>query len=258
MSYWDKRVAEAQAAISEKTTKQIEKQLRKYYKRAAAQVIDDFERTYNKVLLQKAEGAQVTPALLYKLDAYWKMQGQLRQQLQKLGEKQVSLLTKYFELNFFEVYYSIAIPGVEAFNSIDNKVVEQLINQIWVADGKSWSQRIWDNTELLVETLNEELVHCVVTGKTSSQLKQILQERFSVSYERADALAKTEIAHVQTQAARQRYQDYGISKVQIWADKDERRCDVCGKLHKKIYSINESVPIPAHPRCRCCIIPLIE
>lgn len=258
MSYWGNRVAAAQAALSKKTVKQIEKQLSKYYANAARQVIADFENTYNKVLLQQKEGAQVTPALLYKLDAYWQMQGQMRQQLRKLGEKEVSLLTKYFELNFFDIYYSIAIPGIEAFNTIDNEMVQQLINQVWVADGKSWSQRIWENTELLAETLNEELVHCVVTGKSASQLKQVLQERFSVSYERADALAKTEIAHVQTQAARQRYQDYGIQKVQVWADKDERRCDVCGKLHKKIYNINENVPIPAHPRCRCCIVPVIE
>ncbi len=258
MSYWGNRTAAAQAALSKKTLKQIEKQLSKYYATAARQVIAEFENTYNKVLLQQKEGAQITPALLYKLDAYWQMQGQMRQKLRTLGEKEVSLLTKYFELNFFDIYYSIAIPGLEAFNTIDSAGAQQLINQIWVADGKSWSQRIWENTELLAETLNEELVHCVITGKTSSQLKQVLQERFSVSYERADALAKTEIAHVQTQAARQRYQDYGIQKVQVWADKDERRCDVCGKLHKKIYTINENVPIPAHPRCRCCIVPVIE
>lgn len=258
MSYWGNRTAAAQDALSKKNVKQIEKQLSKYYASAAKRIIDDFERTYDKVLLQMKEGTQVTPALLYKLDTYWQMQGFMRQQLRKLGEKEVALLTKHFELNFFDIYHSIAIPGAKAFNTIDSKAVYQLINQIWCADGKSWSQRIWENTELLAEALNEELVHCVVAGKSSSYLKQVLQERFNVSYTRADTLAKTEIAHIQTQAARQRYRDYGIEKVQIWANKDERRCEVCGKLHKKTYTINENPPIPAHPRCRCCIIPVVE
>jgi SPP1 gp7 family putative phage head morphogenesis protein len=83
-------------------------------------------------------------------------------------------------------------------------------------------------------------------------------ERFNVSFSRADALARTELAHIQTQAARQRYEDTGIEYVEIWADKDERRCEVCGKLHKKRYPVGATMPIPAHPRCRCCIVPVVE
>ena len=50
-----------------------------------------------------------------------------------------------------------------------------MINQIWVADAKSWSQRIWDNTEKLVETLNENLIYCVATGKKTTELKNLLE-----------------------------------------------------------------------------------
>lgn len=259
MSYWADRMARAQNALSNKSVKQIERQLKRYYGNSMKRTIANFENTYNKILAQTAEGKKPTPADLYKLDSYWKMQGQLKNELQKLGDKQISLFSKIFELHYFDVYYSIAIPGKDkAFSTANKGIANQLINSIWVADGKTFSQRVWGNIELLVDTLNEELVHCVVTGQTTSQLKKFLQERFSVSYERADALAKTEVAHIQTQAAKQRYKDYGIQRVQIWADKDERRCEVCGKLHKKIYSIDEAVPIPAHPRCRCNIVPVVE
>jgi hypothetical protein len=71
-------------------------------------------------------------------------------------------------------------------------------------------------------------------------------------------LARTELAHIQTQAARQRYEDTGIEYVEIWADKDERRCEVCGKLHQKRYPVGAQIPIPAHPRCRCTIVPVVE
>lgn len=256
-NYWQDRMALAQTALSAKSVKKIDAQLRKYYGTAMKRTIADFESTYNKLLATVEEGRQPTPADLYKLDKYWQAQGQLRRELQKLGDKQVSALSKIFEINFFDVYYSIDIEGLKAFSTISSEGAQHLINEIWVADGKSWSQRIWENTEHLAQTLDEELINCVVAGKKTTELKNILQERFSVSYSRADALVRTELAHVQTQAAKQRYRDYGIQEVQIWADADERRCEVCGELHKKIYPVGAAVPIPAHPRCRCCIVPVI-
>ena len=257
-NYWKDRMAAAQQAILEKSDKAINRQLRKYYQRAMERTIAEFERTYNKLLASLEADKTPTPADLYKLDSYWKLQGQMRQELQRLGDRQIAVMSKIFEENYFEIYYSFAWDSQDAFSTLDTNAVKQLINQIWVADGKSWSQRIWDNTSLLMETLNEGLLDCVASGKPVGTLKRTLMERFNVSYGRADALARTELAHIQTEAAKKRYEDYGIGMVEIWADKDERRCDVCGKLHQTKYPVGAAVPIPAHPRCRCCIVPVVE
>lgn len=258
MAYWQDRMAKSQTKLTDKTQKQIDAQMRKYYGKTMKTVIADFEATYEKLLKAVGEGKEPTPADLYKLDKYWKMQAQMRQELQKLGDKQIVLLSKAFEENFFNIYYSIGIDGLEAYTSIDSEMVQQLINHVWVADGKSWSQRIWENTDLLLSTLNDELVTCVVAGKKTTDLKNMLQERFSVSYSRADTLVRTELAHIQTQAAQKRYEDYGIQEMEVWADEDERRCDVCGQLHQKRYPIGAEPPVPAHPKCRCCIVPVVE
>ena len=258
MNYWQERMANAQNAISTKTTKQIEKQLRKYYAAAAKRTIEDFESTYNKLLAQKAEGKDITQADLYRLDKYWEAQGQLRRRLQKLGEKKISLLTKYFELNFFDIYHSIAIPGLKAFNTIDDKLVNQLINSVWVADGRTFSQRVWNNIDRLVETLNEQLIYTVVTGKKTSELKNLLQERFNISYRRADTLVRTELAHIQTEAAKKRYEDYGIQYIEVLVDADDRTCDECKALIGKKFPIHAAPPLPVHPNDRCTIIPVID
>ena len=258
MNYWQERMANAQNAISTKTTKQIEKQLRKYYAATAKRTIEDFESTYNKLLAQKAEGKDITQADLYRLDKYWEAQGQLRQRLQKLGEKKISLLTKYFELDFFDIYHSIAIPGLKAFNTIDDKLVNQLINSVWVDDGRTFSQRVWNNIDRLVETLNEQLIYTVVTGKKTSELKNLLQERFNISYRRADTLVRTELAHIQTEAAKKRYEDYGIQYIEVLVDADDRTCDECKALIGKKFSIHAAPPLPVHPNDRCTIIPVID
>jgi SPP1 gp7 family putative phage head morphogenesis protein len=256
--YWKERAANSQNKLAKKSAKTIEKQMAKYYEKAMKNTIADFENVYNKLLTTMADGIEPTPADLYKLETYWKMQGQLRGELLKLGKKKIAALSKAFELHFFEVYYSIELEGMRAFSTIDNEMVEQLINHIWVADGKSWSQRIWEDTDKLAEALNETLVDCVINGKPTAYLRDALMERFNVSYSAADSLARTELAHIQTQAAQKRYENYGIQQMEVWADKDERRCEVCGELHMKRYPINAVPPIPAHPRCRCCIIPVVD
>ena len=257
-NYWAKRLEAAQQVAYNQSQKAINKRLRKYYQSLASRVVADYESVYNQVLAATQAGEEISPAKLYQLDKYWQMQGQLRGQLNKFGEKQIAQLTKQFEIMYFETYYSLQLDGLTAYTTIDNKAVQQIINQIWCADGKSWSQRIWENTQLLKETLDEGLIHCIVTGKKTTELKNILQERFNVSYSRADTLVRTELAHIQTQAAQQRYKDYGIAEVEVLVEKDERLCDICRPNNGKRYKINERMPVPFHPNCRCCMIPVVE
>lgn len=258
MSYWQDRIQKNQERISDKTIKEINKQLQKYYGRAIDRVIADFQSVLNKVYAQLEEGKEPTPADLYKLDKYWEAQAQMRRELQKLGDKQIQVLSKAFEINYFDTYYSIALPGEAAFNTIDSAAVQQIISSVWVADGKQWSQRVWDNTERLAQTLNEELIHIVATGKKDSDLKEALQERFGVSYHRAETLVRTEVAHIQSEAAKKRYQDYGIEYVEVLVDPDDRTCELCKALQGKRFPTTGTPPLPVHPNERCCLVPVID
>ena len=258
MAYWKDRLHASQNAVSAKTQKEIDKHVRKYYQQISKQVIADYESLFNEIVAKQAAGEAISPATLYAMDKYWAMNAQLTKRLSKMGSKLQAMMTKLFQIAYWRSYNSIKIEGLKAFTTLDDAAVQQIINSVWCADGKSWSQRLWNNTALLQQTLDEQLIHCVVAGKKTTQLKELLQDRFNVSYGRTDALVRTEIAHIQTEAAKQRYTDYGIQQVEVWSDFDERRCDVCGKLHKKKYPVGAQVPIPAHTNCRCCIVPVVE
>ena len=258
IDYWAQRTAKAQEKLTSKSIKETNAQLIKYYQSAHENIIGQFLSTYNKVLSSIEDGREPTPADLYKLDKYWKMEAQLKNELQRLGDKQVKLLSKQFTNQYINVYNSLAIPTQEAYSTIDEKAAQQFINTIWCADGKTWSSRVWSNTEKLADVLNEHLLDCVKTGKTTKQLKQLLMNDFNVSFNNADMLVRTELAHIQTQAAQQRYKDYGIKQVEVFVDEDERTCPICAKHEGERYGINEKMPIPFHPRCRCCVIPVIE
>lgn len=249
---------DAQDEQATKTIEETQKQIQAYYSKAMRRIIAEFEATYDKLLNTAKDGKPPTVADLYKLDKYWQLQGQLRAELQKMGDKETVLLAEQFEKTFQNVYNSLALPSQKQFSQMSKENVKQMISQIWCADGKSWSQRVWNDTERLQQSLNDRLIDCVITGKKTTQLNKFLQEEFNVSYNRADTIIRTEIAHIQTQAARQRYKDYGIREVEIYADTDNRTCPICSQLDGKRYGVDDALPIPAHPRCRCCVVPVVE
>jgi SPP1 gp7 family putative phage head morphogenesis protein len=258
LTYWQDRMSKAQDIITSKKTREINKQIAKYYNDSMSRVVKSFVDTYTKIITAGLEGREPTPADLYKLDSYWQMQSQIKEELNKLGNKELALLSENFVKHFQDVYDNIALPAGAAFSTISKEAITQMIESIWTTDGLAWSERIWKNNARLAETLNEELLHCVVTGKKTNELKDLLQKRFDVSFKQADTLVRTEMTHIQTIAAHKRYIDAGVSQFEVWASKDERRCEICGKLHKKRYPIGVKPPIPAHPNCRCTILPVIE
>lgn len=262
MNYWQKRQDRINKARADKTIEDVDVQLKKYYSNAMKRTIADFEATYNKMLEAVEDGREPTPADLYRLDAYWQMQAQLKNEMQKLGDKEAALLSKEFEEEWIDIYNGIALPSDDAFSTISTANAKQMINSSWLADGKTFSQRIWGNTEKLVETLNEQLIHCVITGKKPTELVKLLEERFDVSYKQAKTLVKTEVAHIETAAAAQRYKDYGLDKYEfLGRDEHDIGC-ACKRLNGKefLYSemvIGKNAP-PLHPNCRCAIIPVID
>ena len=262
--YWIKRNEELQEEIMKKTDKQIEEQTKKYYRSSMKRLLDDFEATYDKLMATIEKGKEPTPADLYKLDKYWKMQGQVKNELQKLGDKQYVLMSKEFEKQWIETYKALAIKDDLYFGKIDNQVVKQMISRIWCADGRHWSQRIWTNMNLLQQTLNDKLIECVATGKKTTELRKLLQERFAVSYSRADTIIRTETAHIQTQAAAQRYKDYGIEKYMILGNENDS-CGShkvnCSDMDRKEFFFSEmqigvNAP-PFHPNCKCTFKPVV-
>jgi SPP1 gp7 family putative phage head morphogenesis protein len=263
-NYWVNRARKAQDAATARSVKETEKILKKYYSTSAQKILGQFEQTYQHLLSSIEKGREPTPADLYKLDKYWQLQGQLRRELQKLGDRKISLLTKMFETNYFEVYYSFALPSQSTYSKLDTRIAQQVINSIWCADGKTWSQRIWGNIDKLQASLNENLIDCVISGRKPGELKKLLQERFNVSYSRADALVRTEMTHIQTQAAKKRYEDYGLKEYEILGNDDDscgNHSVDCHKMHGKRFlyaQLQEGVNAPPfHPRCKCCILPVI-
>ena len=143
-----------------------------------------------------------------------------------------------------------------------------MIRTTWLADGKTFSDRIWKSTEDLVATLNEDFVHIVVTGgdtsKVIKKLETMVKDDIGKARSRARTLVNTEVNHIQTEAAAKRYQDAGLDEYMFLGRENhekELNCE-CKKLNGKIFSFSDKVVgknyPPMHPNCRCRIKPVMK
>ena len=268
MSYWANRQEEELNKITNRTERDINKQLDKYYTKAMKQVIKDFEDTYNALMAQIAAGEKVTVAKLYALDRYWQLQGSLKRLCEELGNKEIALLSKKFEEQWQEVYDAAALPTDDAFSFVSESNAKQAIKSTWLADGKTFSDRVWQSSEDLVASLNDDFVHLVITGGDTrdvvKKLESMVADNVQNKRAKARTLVNTEINHIQTEAAAKRYKDSGLDEYMFLGregHEKELTCD-CKKLDGKIFSFAEKAVgrncPPMHPNCRCRIKPIMK
>lgn len=76
--------------------------------------------------------------------------------------------------------------------------------------------------------------------------------------QRADLIAKTEMANAYIQGQISQYKQNGYTHGR-WSATGERTCPFCVSREGNIYTLDElEGAIPAHPRCRCTIAPVLE
>lgn len=260
MSYWEKRIEEQLNQLTEKTERQVRKEIIKAYKVARQEIIYEYLNLYNEVVAEIGI-ENLKPNDIYRFDSYYRLQNKIGEKLKELGGLEIRVINKKLEELYNEVYTSIPLEerhtADRAFGLLTEAKAENIVKSIWCADGKHWSSRIWDNKALLQQALEEGLSTTILKGEKSSNLKKILMEQFSVSYRMADRIVRTEAAHIETVSAQNRYRDAGIRQVKILVEADA--CDVCKEMKGKKYPIEmASSLVPRHPNCKCCIVPVID
>lgn len=291
--YWADRNAEIQEKLTDKSIEETEKQLIKYYQSAFKKIEKEFSAVLTAYTNAVIDGREPSPSTLYALNRYWEMQSQLKEILQDLGDKEVALLYKQFVNQYIAIYEGTIIPSAleagiaasTAFATIPTATAATAINQIWCADGKVWSKRVWGSIEKLNQTLNDKLIGVIASGTGRGDLKKELaelalpQERKKLAkklgkeieeltkkeaqkaveqaYKRADTLVRTESSHIQNEAASQRYQDSGIKRYKFLGRTEGDIGCQCDDLDGKIFTFAEKqVGVnhpPMHPNCRCGI-----
>lgn len=270
--YWEKRIQEQTDILWDKSLADIDKELLRKYKSALDDTLKDISDLWDKIQKESETGV-VKPNDLYRYNRYYQMKNQLNERIRRLGNSEQKIYRKKFMDNYFftqdlldeYVAYLTQQPTMKetiGFTMEQSKAAEKVLESIWCADGKHWSDRVWSNKTKLQERIEKGLMDCVSRGVSKDILVKTLMEDFNKGFHEADRIARTELTYIQNQAAKDRYEAAGIKKYKYLAEIDSRTSSICRELNGKEYnftqcSVGVNMP-PMHPYCRSTIIPIVE
>ena len=138
------------------------------------------------------------------------------------------------------------------FATLDNNMVKALLSDPW--SGKNYSKRIWDNTDILADSLSQILGGAMLSGQSIQKTSKQIRDRFDVSKYYAERLIRTETNHFNNEADAMAYEEMGLDKYVFVATLDNRTSAICQDMDGKIFDFNdreEGVNFPPlHPNCR--------
>ena len=244
--YWTRRMMRAQR-YTDQNIEELEKQYAKIYQNAHSEVQKQFQLLlYRKSHPENSPKGKFTRTDLYNMERYKVAEAQLELIVNKMSDE-LREKTKEFLQKEYETTSKAFNSSSVMFHTIDERKLDTIINEVWCADGKNWSERIWTSEIRLKSKLQEVLMECVLKGYSASKASKILQEEFGVSRSNANRLARTELAHIETVAAQDRYKEYGITKWQVLVSEDEKTCPRCASMEGAIFPIDSTPPVPFHP-----------
>ncbi len=126
----------------------------------------------------------------------------------------------------------------------------------WLKSRMGWAAMIIGET--LANDLANALSDGFNAGESIPQLTARIEEFFT-DPARAERIARTEIIAASNFGAVEGYRETGVvQKTEWYTAEDERVCGLCDTLNHQINEIGEGFVPPAHPDCRCVLLPVIE
>lgn len=194
-----------------------------------------------------------TRSAMYIREAYADMEQSMKDKLADII-KDTSIRTAY-EIQTANKEY-------EPFAIVDTKTLDKVLAKPWTADGKTFSDRLWKNQGVMITSVQREMTQGLISGVDPQRMAKNIDDEFGVGKSAAMRLALTEGAYFASDAARDTYEKYGITKFQVLVTLDDKTCDICAPEDDKIYDMDNFSPgdtaPPFHPNCRCTTIPYIE
>lgn len=138
------------------------------------------------------------------------------------------------------------------FASMPTSRVEAILKDPWA--GKQFSERIWNNTDVLASQVTDVITTGFMSGVGTAQMSRELAERMNVGKHAANRLIRTETTYMANMAEMESYGEAEIDEYMFLATLDKKTSVICQKQDLKVYKVKDSMPgvnmPPMHPFCR--------
>ena len=193
---------------------------------------------------------------------------QLQQHVEKLYGGQIegfeSLMKEVYQDQYFHVAFEIQKAFEVGFTmqSLNENLLTKVISKPWTVDGLTFSEKIWRDKNLLLDTLHKEMIQSFVRGESPDRLIRVISQKMNTSRSNAARLVQTESAFFSASAQKDAFNELDVEKYEIVATLDFKTSVICQSMDGKVFKMNEYEPgvtaNPFHPRCRTTTAPYFD
>ena len=244
--------------IYEKYSKQINK-IAKLQKKSAQTILEEIA----KIILEYNVTNEVMDISIHdKAELKKQMNNLINDVIKGEYESEKDAITSNLINVAKDSYYSSCyIYGLDisyTLKPVKQNILDKIVNK--KIDGKTYSNRIWNNKNKVAKMLKKE-INDFLNGKTDiNTISKNIKNRFDVNYNISNRLVRTEIAKTQCEANEVWAKEHNIKKQLFCATLDKRTSKICQSLDGKIYDFDDEdkkIP-PLHPNCRSCLIDIVD
>lgn len=163
-------------------------------------------------------------------------------------------IKKAYYTNLFNIQKGLGI----GFNvaQMPTETIQEILKNNW--SGSHYSERIWHNTDVLANKLEEIITTGLMTGKSSRRMADELQDMTDCGKFAAERLIRTETTYISNMADMEAYEECDVDKYVFVATLDLRTSNVCREHDGKVYEVKKAIAgdnlPPLHPHCRSTTI----
>lgn len=191
-----------------------------------------------------------------------------RQHIEELYKLQDVEMTELLEGVYLEQYNRVAYivqTGTNvgfALATTKKDQIQAILNKPWALDGKNFSERIWDDKNKLIATLEQDLTRAFALGQSPRTTAMQLSKRMGVSFRNAVRLVNTEQAAFSAIAQEHAFKELDVDRYEVIATLDSKTSDICIDMDLKVFDMSEykigSTAPPFHVRCRSTTAPKLD
>ena len=169
---------------------------------------------------------------------------------------------------FTENYYHSIFEVQKGFNlgwdvgQIDQKKLDKIISKPWAADGKNFSDRIWEQRSQLVNELHTQLTRTCLLGKAPDDAIKAISKKFNTTKNQAGRLVMTEQAYFHSVAQKEAFNELDVEEFEIVATLDSHTSNVCQGMDGQHFPMKDYQPgvtaPPFHVWCRSVTVPYFD
>lgn len=196
-----------------------------------------------------------------KVHAQQELERAFGNELDEVDKMARDIYTNNYYHSIFEIQKGTGI----GFNigSIDTNKLDKIIVKPWNADGKNFSDRIWQKKSEMVNNLHQELTRNVLLGKSPDEaikhMEKFVDESIKNAKYCAGRLIMTEEAYFHSVSQKEAFNDLNVEEFEIVATLDNRTSEICREMDGKHFLMKDyqagiTAP-PFHCFCRSITCP---